>query len=143
MPGELYIAGDGVSLGYLNNTRLTNEKFIKCPFDENLRMYATGDVVKMLPDGNLIFIGRNDSQVKIKGHRIELNEISNAISSYPSITKCIILVKRQKLAAFFTADSHVVLNDLRSFLSLKLPFYSIPNFFVQLENFPLTINRKD
>ncbi len=152
VPGELYISGDNVSNGYLNNTRMTNEKFIECPFETNSsdgvsdskvpKMYATGDVVKIMPDKNLCFIGRNDNQIKIKGHRIEINEIINAISCYPSITKCFISVKRQKIAAFFTAYTKIVVNDLRNFLTMKIPFYAVPNFFVQLESFPLTINGK-
>lgn len=146
VPGELYIAGDNVAFGYANQLKLTNEKFMTCPFDSSLRMYATGDVVKFLPDYNISFIGRNDGQVKIKGHRIELSEISNKILSYPSITKCWTIVKEMNdnkmIVSFFTADKKVLLNDLRSFLALKLPFYSVPNHFVQLEKFVLTTNGK-
>lgn len=146
VPGELYVAGDNVAFGYANHPKLTNEKFVTCPFDSSLKMYSTGDVVKMLPDYNISFIGRNDGQVKIKGHRIELSEISNTILSYPSVTKCWTIVKENNnnkiIVSFFTADKKVILNDLRSFLSLKLPFYSVPNHFVQLEKFVLTTNGK-
>lgn len=146
VPGELYIVGDNVTKGYLHNKKLTESKYIKSPFDENKIMYSTGDVVKMLPDGNIAFVGRNDSQVKFNGHRIELSEIANSILSYPSITKCMVLVREQNgnksLVAFFTADKKVILNDLRSFLSLKLPFYSVPNRFMQLDKFVLTSNGK-
>lgn len=146
IPGELYIEGDNVTKGYLYNPKLTKQKYIPSPFHENKLMYCTGDVVKMLPDGNIAFIGRNDSQVKINGHRIELNEIITSILSYPTITRCSILVKEKKghksLVAYFTADKRIVINDLRSFLSLKLPFYAVPNRFIQLDNFVLTSNGK-
>ncbi len=146
VPGELYIVGENVTKGYLYHKKLTDEKYIPSPFDPNKVMYATGDIAKMLPDGNLTFIGRTDSQVKINGHRMELSEIMNAIAGYPSITKCIILVKEQKgrkfLVAYFTADKKIIVNDLRSFLALKLPFYAIPNRFIQLDQFVLTSNGK-
>ena len=141
VPGELYISGDNVTLGYLGNKRMTREKYIECPFGDGL-MYATGDVVKVMPDKNIMFVGRNDSQVKIKGHRIELSEITGAIETYPSVTKSYIIVKRQKIAAYFTADTQIIVNDLRNYLAMKLPFYAIPNYFVQLASFPLTINGK-
>jgi len=146
IPGELYVCGDNVGQGYLNNLKLTNERYISCPFEPGNIMYKTGDVAKMLSDGNLMFVGRNDNQIKIKGHRIEINEIVNAISEYPTITKCVILVKEENdnksLVAYFTASTKIIINDLRSFLSLKLPFYNIPNYFVQLNKFPLTANGK-
>lgn len=145
-PGELYIEGDNVTKGYLYNPKLTNQKYIPSPFQSGKLMYTTGDVVKMLPDGNFKFVGRNDSQVKVNGHRIELGEIVNAISSYPSITKSNVLVKEHKghksLVAFFTADKKIAINDLRSFVSLKLPFYSVPSRFMQLDKFELTSNGK-
>lgn len=146
IPGELYVCGDNVGHGYLNNTKLTNERYIPCPFEPDKLMYKTGDVVKMFSDGNLMFVGRNDNQIKIKGHRVEINEIVSAISEYPTITKCVVLVREEKenksLASYFTANTKIIINDLRSFLSLKLPFYNIPNYFVQLNKFPLTANGK-
>ena len=146
IPGELYICGDNVGKGYLNNPELTNQKYIPCPFVQGQLMYNTGDIVKWMPDGNLMFVGRNDGQIKIKGHRVELNEINNAILSYPTITKSVVIVKEENenkfLVAYFTANKKVILNDLRSFLTLKLPFYNIPNFLVQLDKFALTANGK-
>lgn len=143
--GELYIAGDNVSKGYLNNEKLTKEKYVPCKFKEGI-MYNTGDIVKWLPNGNILFVGRDDNQIKIKGHRIELGEISSAILDYPTITKCQIIVKEKDgnkyLVAFFTSSKKIVINDLRTFLSLKLPFYSVPNLIVQLDKFILTANGK-
>lgn len=146
LSGELYISGDNVGHGYLNNSDLTNERYLKSYFEDNKIMYKTGDVVKWLPDGNLMFVGRNDNQVKIKGHRIEIGEIINAISEYPTITKSVVLVKEENnnkfLVAYFTASKKISINDLRSFLNLKLPFYNIPNFLIQLDKFKLTTNGK-
>ena len=143
--GELYIAGDNVSKGYLNNEKLTKEKYVPCKFKEGI-MYNTGDIVKWLPNGNILYVGRDDNQIKIKGHRIELGEISSAILDYPTITKCQIIVKEKDgnkyLVAFFTSSKKIVINDLRTFLSLKLPFYSVPNIIIQLDKFILTANGK-
>ena len=91
--GELYIGGDGVARGYLNRPELTAERFIKNPFqteeekqkNRNGRLYKTGDVVRMLPDGNIEYIGRNDFQVKIRGYRIELGEIENRIQGFQTL----------------------------------------------------------
>ena len=146
IPGTLYISGDNVSKGYLNKKALTKEKYISSPFHPDEIMYETGDVVKRLPDGNISFIGRDDNQIKFNGHRIELNEISNCILTYPSITKCIVSVREENnnksLVAYFTAENKIIINDLRNFLSMKLPLYSIPNHFIQLEKFVLTTNGK-
>ncbi|WP_436937935.1 AMP-binding protein, partial [Staphylococcus xylosus] len=73
--GEIYIGGSGVARGYINNSELTNEKFISSPFSENQILYKTGDLGKWLPDGNIDYIGRTDNQVKVRGYRIELEEI--------------------------------------------------------------------
>lgn len=144
--GELYISGDNVSKGYLNSPELTKKSYLPCIFNNTELMYKTGDIVKWLPDGNLMFFGRNDDQLKIKGHRIEINEIINAILQYPTINKCKIIVKEHNhnkyLVAFFTANKKIVVNDLRMFLSLKLPFYNIPNIMIQLDQFKLTPNGK-
>ena len=144
--GTLYIAGNNVSKGYLNSPDLTNKSYISCTFDKSKIMYSTGDVVKWLPDGNLMYIGRTDDQFKIKGHRIEINEIISAILQFPTITKCQVIVKEHNdnkyLVAFFTANKKIVINDLRMFLGLKLPFYNIPNILIQLDKFKLTPNGK-
>lgn len=142
--GELCIEGDNVSKGYLSNTELTNKKFVTSPFSFNKIVYRTGDLVKMLPDGNLMFVGRNDHQVKIRGHRIELGEITSAISSYPEIRKCVINLRNNNtvIVAFFTASRPISTRELRGYLYKKLPLYCIPNFFIQLDDFKLTPNGK-
>lgn len=142
--GELLIGGDNVTKGYLGKENLTHEKYIDSPFHIGELLYRTGDIVKFMPDGNLTFVGRNDNQVKLRGHRIELGEVENAILDYNSITKCKVLLKNDNtiMAVFFIATESISINDLRDFLSEKLPLYAIPNFFVQLSAFPLTSNGK-
>lgn len=146
VPGELYVCGDNVGKGYLNHPELTKKAYIPSKYNINKIMYKTGDIVKWMEDGNLVFVGRNDNQIKIKGHRIEINEIVNAISEYPTIIKNVVLVKEENnnkiLIDYFTATKEVNINDLRSFLSLKLPYYSIPNYLLQLEEFKITSNGK-
>lgn len=142
--GELFIGGDNVTKGYLNNETLTNEKYIQSPFKADERLYRTGDLVKFLPDGNLLFVGRDDKQVKVRGHRIEINEIENTISMYPNIQKCIINLRNnnQVIVAFIVASTNISTKDLKQFLLTKLPAYSVPNFIIQLDSFPTTANGK-
>ncbi|MDR1057744.1 MAG: amino acid adenylation domain-containing protein [Coxiellaceae bacterium] len=150
--GELYVAGDGIARGYLNNPELTSEKFIPNPFQtkeeklqsKNGRLYKTGDLVRMLPDGNLEYIGRNDDQVKIRGFRVELGEIENKLLKY--ISQVVVMVKAKGdskyLIAYYTADSELDQTKLHDYLVLQLPDYMIPNIFVYLQKFPLTVNGK-
>ncbi|MCP4088645.1 MAG: amino acid adenylation domain-containing protein, partial [Gammaproteobacteria bacterium] len=106
--GELYIGGDGVGRGYLNRPDLTRKSFIKNPFSssEESRIYKTGDMVKLLPDGSIFFIGRNDGQAKIRGQRVELGEVETALRSMnPSITRAVVLVHEENLVGFVTPGS--------------------------------------
>ena len=89
--GELWVGGDGVSMGYLNNESLTKEKFKADPFHEGGQMYRTGDLAKWLAGGILEFLGRIDDQVKIRGHRIELGEIEQALSTCLQVKGCVVL----------------------------------------------------
>lgn len=145
VPGELWVGGDGVGRGYLNRDDLNQEKFIDNPFGEG-KVYKTGDLVVLLPDGNINFIGRIDNQVKIRGFRIELNEIDNVIHEYPYISKSYTIVKliddKQYIVTYFTADKTVNIENINLYLQEKLPFYMVPQFLMQLDEFPLTINGK-
>ena len=147
--GELCIAGVNVGQGYLNNESLTNEKFINNPFGEG-KLYKTGDLGYWREDGNIIFIGRNDFQVKIHGQRIELGEIENAVSSVDGIIMSVAVVredkqKRQFICAFYTGEEKSA-KEIKENISGSLPKYMIPNIFVHLDDMPLTssgkINRK-
>ncbi len=142
IPGELYIAGDGVGNGYLNNRTETNKLFIKEPFNA----YKTGDLAKWNENGTIDFIGRNDNQIKLSGYRIELNEINHTILSYPNILKCYTTILKNKnnsyLTAYFVSDNQISIKDLKSYLQTKLTFYMIPKFLIQIDSLPMTVNGK-
>jgi len=141
--GELYIAGDGLGKGYLNNPELTAKSFIPNPFTPNTLMYKTGDLGYFMPNGEIMCLGRSDNQVKIRGLRVELGEIETCILTYPGIDKCAVIVNNeQKLLAFFSSEKNININDLKAYMQRKLPTYFIPNSFVPIEKFKLTPNGK-
>ena len=156
--GELYLGGVGLARGYLNKTKMTAEKFIKNPFQsevdkdlkKNDRLYKTGDLVRLLPDGSIEYIGRNDFQIKLHGYRIELEEIENMLSSYEGIKQSIALLKeytsfgtvRKYLIAYYVSDVEFDFKIIKDYLLSRLPEYMVPNVFVHLEKLPLTINGK-
>ncbi len=147
--GELCIAGDGVGAGYLNRPELTAEKFIDNPFGEG-KLYKTGDLAYWREDGNIVYVGRNDFQVKIRGLRIELGEIENAICGIDGISQAVVVVRknnegRQLIGAFYTG-AEVDAKDIRSHIGKKLPKYMLPHICTHLDEMPMTtsgkINRK-
>ncbi len=152
IPGELYIAGDGLARGYLNRPELTAEKFIRNPFshDSTSRLYRTGDLAKYRADGNIEFLGRNDNQVKIRGHRIELGEIEGILNQHPSVKEAVIVARvcgsseENELAAYVVGshESAPTVAELRRFLQEKLPQFMIPSVFIFLGALPLTANGK-
>ena len=150
VPGELHIGGEGLSRGYLNRQELTAEKFIANPFDSSKSeyLYKTGDLACYLPDGNIEFLGRLDNQVKIRGFRIELGEIEVVLNQYPKVEQAIVTVQEyspgdKRLVGYLVCHSEPpTIEELRSFLTEKLPDYMIPSAFVMLDAFPLTANGK-
>ena len=147
--GELCIAGDGVGAGYLNRPELTAEKFIDNPFGEG-KLYKTGDLAYWREDGNIVYVGRNDFQVKIRGLRIELGEIEDAICGTPGISQAVVVVRknnegRQLICAFYTGTETDAKN-IRNRIGKKLPKYMLPHIFTHLNKMPLTasgkVNRK-
>ncbi|MCC5661302.1 amino acid adenylation domain-containing protein [Nostoc sp. XA010] len=147
VPGELYLAGDGLARGYLNRPELTAEKFIPNPFNNrsHSRLYKTGDLVRYLPNGNLEYLGRLDNQVKIRGFRIELGEIEAVLRQYPGVQDVVVVARedqpgQKRLVAYLVAS--LTVNALRSFLTEKLPEFMIPAAFVMLDTLPLTPNGK-
>ena len=149
VPGELCIAGAGLALGYLNNHKLTSEKFISAkidPDDQNeTKIYRTGDLVRMNHEGELEFLGRIDSQVKLRGYRIELSEIESQLLQLPEIKNAVVIVKEdafkvQRLIAYviLNADSNPFdENKITQKLKEKMAGYMIPSTFVELTEFPL------
>ncbi|WP_235570028.1 non-ribosomal peptide synthetase, partial [Lysobacter sp. Root916] len=149
--GELYIGGDGVARGYLNQPALTAERFVRDPFSAapQARMYKTGDLGRWLPDGNIEYLGRNDFQVKIRGFRIELGEIEARLAGCAGVREAVVLAREdepgdKRLVAYLTADTGADLSvaELRTRLSAQLPDYMVPSAFVVLDAFPLTPNGK-
>ena len=146
--GELCITGDGVGKGYVNNVETTNKHFVDNVFNKNSnsKMYKTGDLAKWNYDGTINFIGRQDSQIKLSGYRIELKEIDNTILRYPSIIKCLTKLYTRNnssfLVTYFTATEKINITELNQYLQSKLAFYMVPKSFMQLDSFPLTVNGK-
>lgn len=145
--GKLYLSGDGIAKGYLNQPELTAAKFIENPFQGGEKMYDTGDLAKWMPDGNLAFLGRKDHQVKLRGYRIELGEIENAIFSFSeNILQAVAAVKKNKgadvLAGYYLENSTVDKTQLRTYLEKQLPAYMIPSYFIKVDTIPLTPNGK-
>ncbi len=145
--GEILIGGDQVARGYLNQEGLTKEKFIASPFKPAERLYKTGDLGRWLPDGTIAFIGRRDEQVKIRGHRIELAEIEQALAQHQQIKQAVVLAKanesgEKELVAYITSKVEQNTSELRAYLAETLPAYMLPAYFVQLEAMPLTASGK-
>jgi amino acid adenylation domain-containing protein len=147
VPGEMSIGGDGVARGYVNNPELTHQSFVPNPFIPGGRLYNTGDFVRWLPDGNLDFIGRLDHQVKIRGQRIELEEIEMRLSRFPGIKEAAVIAKEDKnkikfLSAFLVTSNKVEVADIREYLIQNLPDYMVPGQYIEFERMPLTPNGK-
>ncbi|WP_414526626.1 amino acid adenylation domain-containing protein [Nodularia chucula] len=140
VPGELYIAGDGLARGYLNQADLTNERFISQQSTVST-LYKTGDRARYRPDGNIEYLGRLDNQVKIRGFRIELGEIEAVLNQHPAVRECVVIAREKQLIAYFIPLDNTP-DNLREFLQQRLPDYLIPHFFVALESLPLTANGK-
>ncbi|MDD5272275.1 MAG: amino acid adenylation domain-containing protein [Methylovulum sp.] len=149
--GEIYIGGDSLARGYLNQAELTAEKFISHPFstDPAARLYKTGDLARYLPDGGITFLGRMDKQIKLRGFRIELGEIEAVLGQYPSVNDVVVLIREdlpgdKRLVAYLTCPPQAQpdINALRGHVKAKLPDYMVPSAFVFLESLPLTPNGK-
>ena len=144
--GELYLGGKGVAQGYLNAQELTQSKFIENPFQPEEIIYKTGDLGKWLPNGTIEFLGRIDDQVKINGHRIELREIQHQLSNFKNVVESEIILKTvnsiPSIVAYYTSSNDIDLNELKEHMYTKLPNYMVPEFYIQLEEFPLSVNGK-
>ncbi|MFI2511745.1 amino acid adenylation domain-containing protein, partial [Streptomyces sp. NPDC018972] len=151
VPGELYIAGDGVTQGYLGRPALTAERYVAHPYGApGERMYRTGDQVRWTPDGRLEFVDRVDHQVKIRGFRIELGEIENAVAAHPAVGRVSAIVREDRpgekriVAYVVPADGATRPSEeqLRAAAAELLPEYMLPSAFLVLDAFPLSPNGK-
>ncbi len=149
--GELFIGGAGLALGYLNQPELTRERFIAHPFhgDPSARLYRTGDRVRVRPDRNIEFLGRIDHQVKISGHRIELEEIEATLRQHERIKQSVVVASEEaggqkRLHAFYTLSDHGCLDgeEMRRFLAGRLPTFMVPSTFAEVDQLPLSPNGK-
>lgn len=148
VPGELYTSGAGLARGYLNQPELTDDKFIDNPFEEDTKLYKTGDLVRYQHDGNIEFLGRIDTQVKIRGFRIELDEIDNVIADIDGVSECVVVVKQyahdeKRLICYYVPrDASISGSFIQEKISTILPNYMIPAAFVKLKSLPLSANGK-
>ena len=149
--GELHIGGMGVARGYRNRPELTAQRFIPNPFGAKPgeRLFKTGDLARLLSDGQIAFLGRIDEQVKVRGFRVEPNEVTATLNEHPHIQQSVVVAREvapgdTRLIAYFVAvpQSHPTLGELRDFLGARLPDFMVPATFVRLEKLPLTANGK-
>ena len=148
-PGEICIAGASLARGYRNLPNLTAEKFVTSTSVTGNRLYRTGDLGRLLPDGNIAYLGRLDDQIKIRGFRIEPNEIISRLNEHPDVQQSLVLAREdppgdKRLVAYVVLqrDSRTTDSMLRDFVGMALPEYMQPSAFVHLEEFPLTPNGK-
>jgi amino acid adenylation domain-containing protein len=148
--GKLYVGGRGLARGYLNRPELTAERFVPSPFAAGERLYDTGDLARLLPDGAIDFLGRSDQQVKIRGFRIELGEIEARMSAHASVQACTVgaladAAGNTALVAWLVAAAGAAVPDtsaLRAHLARDLPEFMVPSSFLWMERLPITANGK-
>lgn len=147
--GQLFVSGDGISSGYINNKELTSSKFIQNSFDQNYKMYNTGDIVYIDYNNNICFVGRNDFQTKIRGFRIELNEIKDILLKYKYIKDCVVSVKEdsknqndKKILVYYISKNYLNVDKVNKFLKQYLPYYMIPSVYIKIEEMPLNAHGK-
>ncbi len=149
MPGELYVGGIGLARGYLNLPERTATSFVDDPYATGERLYRTGDLVRYLPDGNIEYIGRIDTQVKLRGYRIELAEVEGPLLQHPEILEAAVVLRddsagESQLAAYVVprAGAHLSMTALRDTMRSQLPAYMVPASFSVLNALPLMSNGK-
>ena len=145
MPGELLCWGDGLSSGYLNNQALTERCFVKLDAFDQV-MYKTGDLARWLPDGTIEYLGRIDQQIKIRGFRVEVEEIEKRICAIDSVKDCAVVAQLIKgeniLCAYVVGDVELDFSEIRKTLRTEIPEYMIPTFWGRIDEIPLTVNGK-
>ena len=150
VPGEIYIGGAGLARGYINQPELTKEKFIPNPFSDqpDARLYRTGDLARYLPAGDIDFLGRKDSQVKVRGFRIELQEIESKLNEHPTVQAAVVTTWAdqgdKQLVAYIVPEAGATVQSqvLRQYLKQRLPSYMIPHLFMPIAALPMTVSGK-
>lgn len=141
--GELYVGGAGIARGYCNNEELTNKVFMNL---NGINYYNTGDLAKKDEFDEVYVLGRNDSQIKLRGLRIELSEIEDTIANYPGINSIKVMVKEvngiEHLCAYYTVLENVDSGELKTYLTKQIPDYMVPSYYMELDKFPTTPNGK-
>ncbi len=146
--GELYFAGTGLAKGYWQRPQLTEQRFVSIDGIDEVQLYQTGDLARFLEDGNIEYCGRKDQQVKLRGYRIELEEIASLLTQHADIQQAVVIVREdqvgiQRLVAYLVADKDKIsLEALRNLLKQQLPDYMVPTAFVYLEALPFTPSGK-
>jgi amino acid adenylation domain-containing protein len=149
--GEIYVGGGGVARGYHNRPQLNKDRFIPDPFSKiaGARLYRAGDLARIRPDGEMVYLGRNDSQVKINGFRIELGEVEAALAEVPGVVQSCVIARKggdgaHRLAAYFVAGDDLTLTPqmLGRFFVERMPAHMRPSSYTRLDKLPLTVNGK-
>jgi amino acid adenylation domain-containing protein len=145
--GELYIAGDGLAIAYLNKSVLTASHFMPDPFHPAMRIYRTGDLVRRVDTGDLVYVGRRDEQVKYHGYRVELNEIRMEINKHPEVRDSVIAVRKDKhkqdvLVCYYVSRRELEASELRMHLRQSIIDATTPTIYVRMKRLPLTLNGK-
>jgi amino acid adenylation domain-containing protein len=147
--GELYVGGNGVSRGYINNKELTDLRFVEdvhSPGDKAGKLYRTGDLGRQLDEERMEYLGRKDGQVKIRGYRIELGEIESVLSSYAGVESAVVGVRGEGtdkyLVGYYRSEENIIEKDIRVYCQGKMPGYMVPLYLIRVERYPLTGNGK-
>ncbi|GAB7066951.1 non-ribosomal peptide synthetase [Mycolicibacterium hodleri] len=146
--GEIYVAGGQIARGYVGKPGLTASRFVANPFDgDGERLYRSGDTAMWTEDGQLVYVGRSDQQVKVRGYRIELGEVESALAALPDVANAAAAVRqdetgRSRLVGYVVGRTRVDVAEIRARLSTRLPDYMVPSALVVLDSLPLTVNGK-
>ncbi len=146
VPGELCVGGDGVGRGYYGKADLTKERFVNNPYNRKERLYRSGDLVRIINNGEMEYLGRIDQQVKIRGFRIELKEIEAVLLKHDLVKGAVLIVKEfngnKYLCAYLVLKEELPVREIRDYLAAYLPDYMIPAYFMRINQIPLTSNGK-